>query len=333
MNFPASKSPVDGPPMLDIYRIKVPTPYRIGPVNTYLVKTEPITLIDPGPETDEAKEALLGGLAGIGVGPGQIKRVVITHSDSDHSGLARWLSGLAGAKVYVHRFEVRKMTFDYDYYSERTPFLEEAGLPLRELKEILEDFDPVAKPVLPRSGVVELLGGEVLQFISGALKVYHLPGHSGGHICLYDEAGGLFLGGDFILKHITPNPVMEANPADFKRRSPALSQYLAGLNLLDTLPVRIILPGHGEYINDSCGAAARAREHHTTRLKTVMSFLRGEWLCAYRVMRALYPRIRGFQVFLGISEALAHIDYLYAGGRLESEKRGGVTYYREKENV
>lgn len=319
--------------MLDLHRIKVPTPYRIGPVNAYLIKTEPYTLIDPGPETDAAKEALLAGLAEAGVGPGQIERVVITHSDSDHSGLARWLSGLAGAKIFVHRFEVRKMTFDYDYYSERMPFLEEAGLPLKELKEILEDFDPVVKPVLPRRGVVELAGGEVLEFFHGYLKVFHMPGHSGGHICLYDKSGGFFLGGDFILKHITPNPIMEADPADLKRRSPTLSQYLAGLDLLDTLPVRIILPGHGEYISDSRAAVARAREHHTARLERVLSFLREESLCAYQVMRALYPRIGGFQIFLGISEALAHLDYLYAGGRLEKQGRGGITFYREKEYI
>lgn len=314
--------------MLNIHRIKVPTPYLIGPVNTYLIMTPPYTLIDPGPDTQQARGALLDGLSELGVNPARIERVVLTHSDSDHSGLARWLAVTTGAQVFVHRLEVRKLTFGYDYYSERLPFMQEAGLPLGALKEILEDSDPVVKPVLPRRGVVELAGGECLKFSSNELKIFHMPGHSGGHICLFDERGGSFFAGDFILKHITPNPIMEAEPPGFQKRYPTLTQYLAGLDLLAGLPVRIILPGHGSSIKDCAGAVAYARKHHARRLEDVLSLLQEEVLNAYQLMRVLYPKINGFQVYLGISETLAHLDYLCAAGRLEREERRGVMYYR-----
>ncbi|MCL6638730.1 MAG: MBL fold metallo-hydrolase [Firmicutes bacterium] len=314
--------------MLNIHKMKVPTPYPVGPVNCYLIMNPPYTLIDPGPNTGEAREALTAGLAGLGVRPGQIERVVLTHSHSDHCGLALWLAETAGAQVFVHRLEVRKLSFDYDYYSERLPFLQEAGLPLNILKEIFDDTDPVVKPVLPRRGVVELSGGELLEFSSGALRVYHVPGHCSGHICLFDEAGGSFFAGDFILKHITPNPIMEAKPPDLKKRLPTLAQYLAGLDLLASLPIRIIYPGHGENIEDSRWAVERARRHHFRQLETILSHLREKSLNAYQVMRALYPKIRGFQVFLGISEVVAHLDYLDTAGRAGWEERDGVRYYR-----
>lgn len=312
--------------MLKIHRISVPTPYRIGPVNCYLVKNRPYTLVDPGPETSAAKKALLEGLAALGVKTPDIARVVLTHSDSDHSGLARWLNEESGAAVYLHELERRKLAFDYDYYRERMPFLREAGLPLKVLKEILEDFDPVVKPVLPRSGVEALQGGETLHFEGGRLEVLHLPGHSGGHICLYDPDGSNFLAGDFILRHITPNPIMEADPAD-GRRTPALTQYLEGLEVLERLAPGLILPGHGKNIENAKEAAARAKSHHRQRLEAVCSILENSSLKAYQVMRALYPDIRGFSIYLGISEVFAHLDYLLEQGRIVREDRGGVSYY------
>jgi hypothetical protein len=53
--------------MLEICKIIVPTPYACGPVNAYLVKDHPLTLVDPGPETDEAIKALNDGLSFLGV--------------------------------------------------------------------------------------------------------------------------------------------------------------------------------------------------------------------------------------------------------------------------
>lgn len=314
---------------MEIHKIPVPTPYLVGPVNCYLIKNRPYTLVDPGPETAEAKKSLADGLAALGVALTDIDRVVITHSHSDHCGLMRWLSEQAGAIVYVHKLEVRKLTFDYDYYRERLPFLREAGLPLEVLKEIIEDFDPVVKPVLPRSKVEELQGGEVLDFVEGLLRVLHLPGHCGGHICLYDPEGRNFLAGDFILKHMTPNPIMEADPVDFSKRLPTLTQYLEGLGVLEKLDIGVILPGHGKNIDDSREAVAKAQKHHARRLEVVVSLLKDSPLNAYQVMRVLYPHIRGFQIYLGISEVFAHLDYLLARGRVDREDRNGVSFYRK----
>src|SRR5438067_2410115 len=45
-----------------IIPISLPTPFYIGPVNVYLIAEEPITLIDTGPKTKAALEALREGL-------------------------------------------------------------------------------------------------------------------------------------------------------------------------------------------------------------------------------------------------------------------------------
>ena len=46
--------------------ISLPTPFYIGPVNVYLIADDPLTLIDTGPKTKEASEALRSGLRAAG---------------------------------------------------------------------------------------------------------------------------------------------------------------------------------------------------------------------------------------------------------------------------
>lgn len=314
--------------MLNIYKIKIPTPYPVGPVNSYLIKNRPYTLVDPGPDYPEAKEALLEGLATLGVAPADLARVVLTHSHSDHCGLARWLSDKAGVPVYVHRLERRKLMPGYEYYGERLLFLRQSGLPGEVLEEIFEDTDPLEMPVL-NGWVEEVQGGEVLGFEGGALSILHMPGHAGGHICLHDCEQGNFFSGDFLLREITPNPVMEADPADASRRLPVLTQYLDSLRLLKTLDLRLIWPGHGQNIENTMESIARAIRHHERRLEAVLKILEENCWNAYQVMRYFYPKIKGFQVFLGISEIFAHLDYLVAGGQVIREDRQGISYYRK----
>lgn len=314
--------------MLEIYKIPVHTPYPVGPVNAYLVKNQPYTLVDPGPETAEAKQSLTEGLASLGVDLTDISRVVLTHSHSDHSGLACWLGEIAGAQIYIHQFEIRKLTLDYDFYLERLSFFQEAGLPTEALKEILNDFDPVRKPVLPDTGVTILSGGEILKFEGGELFTLHMPGHSDGHICLYDQDGMCLLAGDFILKHITPNPNMEPDPGNFTKRLPTLNQYLGGLDLLESLGPRLILPGHGENIDNSWEAVKKARENHRERLKMLSSVLENNSINVYQLMRFYYPQINGFEIYLGISEIFAHVDYLLAEGRIIKKKSCGVSLFQ-----
>ncbi|NQS75898.1 MAG: MBL fold metallo-hydrolase [Peptococcaceae bacterium] len=317
--------------MLNINKIEVPTPYKAGPVNAYLIKNRPLTLIDPGPETAEALSSLQDGLSSLDVAVKDIERVVVTHYHSDHSGLAAWLTKEAQARVVIHKLEIRKLTPNYSYYQERFPFLIESGLPARELEEILQDVDPVVKPVLPPSFIDAAVGGEVLHFAGGgSLQVLHMPGHTSGHICLYNPVGRELFAGDSLLKHITPNPVMEADYPDFSRRNLALKQYLASLKRIANMDVRICLPGHGENIDDCRSLVERCLEHHRQRLAVLQNMLVRKKMNAYQLMRQLYPKIKGFQAFLGISEVFAHLDYLQETGRITRERQEGTAiYYRD----
>lgn len=314
--------------MLDIRKIYVPTPYQVGSVNCYLVRNRPYTLVDPGTESEEGREGLLAGLAAAGVSPDEIERVVITHWHADHSGLACWLNEQWGAQIYVHRLEIPKLTIGYDKHAERLPFLREAGVPESDIEEIVRDRDPLPVPLLPVTGVNILEGGESFAFDGGEFQVIHMPGHTTGHICLYDARSKKFLAGDFILSHITPNPFMTARPEEPGQRVPVLAQYLSGLNIMEKMDIGLILTGHGKNIKDSATAVKKLLEHRYKRLGVVAGILDGVVLSPHQIMRSMYPGIKGFDIVLGISEVFACLDYLEEQGRVSFEMQDGVSYYR-----
>src|SRR5712692_5715410 len=91
---------------MKIIPISLPTPFYIGPVNVYLIAEDPITIIDTGPKTKEAVEALRAGWRAEGFLVSDIRRIVLTHAHEDHCRLARSLRDEAkNAEVLIHDWE------------------------------------------------------------------------------------------------------------------------------------------------------------------------------------------------------------------------------------
>ncbi len=316
--------------MLPVYKILVPTPYAVGPVNSYLIKARPYTLIDPGPETKEAKKALIEGLEEAGVSIDEIERVVLTHSHSDHCGLADFVCDNSAAKTWVHPYELAKITGRFVFVKDKFPIILDTGIPQYVLEEIARDRDLVPPPYLDPERAVQVTGGEYLNFDNGSfLRVLHMPGHAVGHICLHAPETGEFFAGDFLLAHITPNPVMELDPKNPTRRVRTLKQYLNGLKVIEGFDLTTVWTGHGENIYNHREIVQRGREHHFRKMDKILDILGEGKKNAYETSRALYPHIRGYNILLGISEALAHLDYLSDDGKLAQVKRNGVTYFKE----
>lgn len=315
--------------MLPIYHILLPTPYPVGPVNIYLILSEPYTLIDAGPDTDEARAVLEKALAERDLSLSDLKRVVLTHAHSDHSGLADWLHRVSGARIFLHPFELAKLIRPQNFFDDRLAFLAETGCPLTAIQEMLAARDRLPHPRVSEDCAVTLRGGEGLSFEEGVLQVFHLPGHAQGHLCLYDREGGHFFAGDFLLPHITPNPVAEFDPGQPGKRIKVLSFYLQGLERINGLEITTVWPGHGEAFSDHRRLIAAYRAHHESRLRYILELLRtrGE-LTVYQLTRLAFPDLKGFAIFLGLSEIQAHVDLLQDRGLVAARKQDKVLYYR-----
>ncbi|WP_066635052.1 MBL fold metallo-hydrolase [Desulfolucanica intricata] len=313
-----------------IHKILVPTTYPVGPVNAYLLPGEPCTLVDPGPFTHEGKEALKRGLAEVGVRLKEIKKIVITHFHPDHCGLADWVRKESGALVYLHKYEAPKLTGEVDFYLERLPFLVEAGLSEEMILEIKRDGErQPPRPLLSRTDITALSGGEEI-FLGGTIwRILYLPGHSTGHICLFEDGEGNFISGDFLLERITPNTILEVCPEDPGRRAKSLKCYFDGLNIVEKLPVKTVWPGHGREFSNYRQVIAEARQHHKVRCRKILEIIkdRGNYLTALQIMYELFPGLRGFEIFMGLSEILGHLDYMFDKNDIKKIKKEKVLYY------
>lgn len=76
-------------------------------VNLYLiVEPDGLTLVDTGLAKSGPK-MVLEQIAKLGKQPGDLKRILITHADPDHTGGAAALKAKTGAKLYASRVEAK----------------------------------------------------------------------------------------------------------------------------------------------------------------------------------------------------------------------------------
>ena len=79
--------------------MRIPTPFQVGRVNTYLLEDEPLTLVDSGPNSGKALDELERQLEALGHGIEDLELVIITHQHIDHLGLVDIVAKRSGAEV------------------------------------------------------------------------------------------------------------------------------------------------------------------------------------------------------------------------------------------
>jgi glyoxylase-like metal-dependent hydrolase (beta-lactamase superfamily II) len=189
---------------------------------------DPLTLIDTGPKTPAALEALRAQLRALGVQLKDIRNVILTHTHEDHCGLAATIQREAKAEVFVHEWEQSNLT-DRNFNRVNRDLLQQAGVPDETLTQIVERYALIHSFAETVERVTPYRDNAEFVFASGALRVVHTPGHTPGSCCLFRESNRLLIAGDTILKNITPNPVLNPDPFDATRRFASLGEYVVSL--------------------------------------------------------------------------------------------------------
>jgi glyoxylase-like metal-dependent hydrolase (beta-lactamase superfamily II) len=315
---------------MQIHKIVVPTPFYVGPVNVYLVRHDPLTLIDVGPNTEEAYQALSKGVEEFGVKLKDIKRIIISHAHEDHYGLASRVQEVSGAEIFLHSWEEKKVQNNQDY-SEHKKLLNRAGVP----KDIIERFEEGYLRFAPLGGdslsTTPLEDEQEIVFEKGSLKVLHTPGHTPGSICLLRESNRELIAADTVIKHISPNPMLHVDPLDCHRRFPSLSEYLCSVARIKEIAPTFIHSGHGHPILDYGEHFHRLVIRTQERQMKVISLLPKRGTTAWEVSGLLFPTVQGVHRYLAVSEAQAHLDMAVADGRLILEKHDETEYFRVKD--
>jgi glyoxylase-like metal-dependent hydrolase (beta-lactamase superfamily II) len=318
---------------MKIIPLSIPTPFYVGDVNVYLIKEEPLTLIDVGPKTKEASDALREKLRRNGVEFSDIKRIALTHAHEDHCGLAKQVRDEAkNAEILVHNWETGHL-FGRLAREEHHKLMIRAGVPemvFREIQNIYKDISLLTDAL--SDGEFSALQDEMeLEFSTGILKVLHTPGHTPGSCSFVREANRTLICGDCVLKRITPNPIVSPDPIDNQKRFKSLAEYLVSLAKIRSYSPTLIYGGHGEPIHDFEEIFNRYVRAIDERQKNVISLVSKEGATAFDVAQKLFPNAieKDVHRFLAISEAIAHLDYAESEGKIEVEFKDGVEFYRK----
>lgn len=318
---------------MNIIPLSIPTPFYVGDVNVYLIKQDPVTLIDVGPKTPEAEEALKRKLGENGVKLSDVRRIVLTHAHEDHCGLAKHVRDQArDAEILVHQWETGHL-FGRLARDEHRRLLLRSGVPesvLEEMRALYEDIS-LLTDALEDGEFSELTDEMELEFEKGTLKVLHTPGHTPGSCSFVREANRTLICGDCVLKRITPNPVLSPDPIDPDRRFPSLAEYLVSLAKLRSYSPTLAYGGHGEPVTDFDEIFNRYVRSIDDRQKRVLSLIPKNGATAFEIAQNLFPNSFNHDVhrFLAISESVAHLDYAQSEGKAEVELKQGIELYRK----
>jgi glyoxylase-like metal-dependent hydrolase (beta-lactamase superfamily II) len=319
-----------------VHRLELPTPFAIGPVSSYVLRGEPLTLVDPGPSMDRTREALERGLADLGLRVEDIELVVLTHQHHDHVGLAAEVRARSGARVaataglatYLADYE-RAMDRD-DAYAVAMMVRHGIGEDSRTtLNQVSRGFRHYAAGVEVDTTVAD---GGTLVAGGRELQVFERPGHSPTDTIFLDPADGLLVGGDHLLERISSNPIAhppidDRDPAAVAAgtdRPRPLVAYLASMRATAAQDVGLVLPGHGAPFSDHGALVAKREEMHARRARRILRAVDGHRAAA-DMIAVLWRQLPVTQHYLAMSEVVGHLDLLAADGLVrEVERDDGV---------
>ena len=322
----------------NLFTIPVPLPGNpLKNLNVYLLAGERNLLIDTGFHLDACREALLAGLRELRVDMDRTD-IFLTHLHSDHTGLAPDIAG-PNTRIFIGEKDLSHMPgshSDFSWADSDRRFAAE-GFPWPLLRELVERNPAQGLSPVPYDDYIPVSDGQIFSYGGHRFQAIWTPGHTPGHMILWEEETGICILGDHVLFDITPNVTRWHGVTD------SLGDYLHALEQVRTLPVPLPLPAHRAVhapFQDRCDALIA---HHGRRCREVLRILRdGGSMTAWDIAAGMTWRIRARnwsefptpQKWFAVGEAMAHLDHLIALGLVARQpSKPFVTYHLSQEGI
>ncbi|HLO10697.1 MAG TPA: MBL fold metallo-hydrolase [Pseudoneobacillus sp.] len=310
-----------------IAKLTLPTPFAVGDVNAYLIKTDRLTLVDCGVKTDEAWLVFQRQLHNLGLTPNDIDQIVLTHHHPDHVGLLDYFP--ESIEVLGHPLNERWINRTDSFLKEHDEFYHklfiEFGIP-ESYFPFINQLKKTLRYSCNRSLTAAIREGSVIP----GLDEWHIietPGHAQSHIVLFREKDGVLIGGDHVLAHISPNPLLEPPINGESERPKPLIQYNQSLKKLLNYPIQMVYTGHGEEVYEFLELVEKRLKKQYDRAMTVKEFISGQSLTVFEICQRLFPTVYEKELSLTLSETVGQLDYLVSLGVIEKIEENKNTRY------
>lgn len=269
----------------NVLRVTVnnPGPFTFHGTNSYIVGSQTLAVIDPGPEDSAHFETLMAAIAGR-----PVSHIFVSHTHRDHSPLAARLKAATGAVTVAegpHR----------------------AARPLRigELNPLDASADIDFTPDL------HLSDDEIVHGDGWSIRGVFTPGHAANHMSFALEGTGVLFSADHIMAWAT---TIVAPPDG------SMSDYIASLHKLLARDDRIYFPGHGGPVKKPLPFLRGLKAHRKMRERAILERLRAGDRTIPDLVAAIYrdtnPALHGAA---GLS-VLAHLEDLTSRGDVVAER-------------
>ena len=285
---------------------RLDTPYMVGAVYCYSFESEDgLILIDCGVETEESKRYYLESFD-----LSRLRHILVTHSHTDHCGMAAWLAAHSGAKVYFPYRDYLKTHHRRDFIRLLGDIMYGMGFGDRYYQRLISliSIDRRYAPDPENILVVE-------QDFPKNLGVDFIacPSHSQSDLVYLVD--GCAITGDTLLQGIFQTPTLEVD-MEHSGRFSNYEAYCASMIKLATLERRRILPGH----QDAPASIRDAQLFYVTKLLQRAGRLR-PWRKEANISNIISEMFVGgmtetFYVFLKASELLFIQDFFREPERL-----------------
>src|SRR3954454_6889630 len=266
--------------------------------------------LDGGDPGADGTVAVAAALTAAGGALERLERLVVTHAHIDHFGLAGEVVRRSGGELWMHRrtdLDLEKYADPDEAVARRTLMLADHGLygaELTESSEGLRDWMPVMPSVGRPSRLLD--GGEQFSAAGRTWEVVHTPGHSPGHVCLWNADERLLCSGDHLLQVVSP-------PVTFERgfEPDPMSSYLGSLDRVRDLAPERVLPGHGTPFRNGARRAEAIAAGKRRRLAQVRDLVESRPQSVTELTVELFgdTRLTGAQRHFVTAEILAYLAY------------------------
>jgi len=306
----------------DLYKIEIPLPRNpLKALNSYAIKSpERNLIIDTGWNQQECMDAMQAGLKELEI---DIRKTdfFITHLHTDHLGL---VSNLVTdtSTIYFNQPEADRLKAGI-VLDDLMNFARLNGFPEKELQRIphthpgfkFRSKGPLSFHILKE--------GDTLRVSDYVFNCVETPGHSKGHMCLYEPNKKILVAGDHILGDITPTISLlsdDWNP---------LKEYLESLDKVYQLDIELVLPGHREVFRNPKERIQELKDHHQKRLDEIIAILGKGRKNAFQVASRMtwditydsWDLFPVSQKWFATGEAISHLKYLEEKGVIRKEMR------------